>query len=100
MFGSWNDEWNHFMTWSAPGVQTLTHWGFPLQRSQWKAFSLKNGKSIKCRVFCPCFIPDKFLPLLNFHHLFPIETLRLFILMAKNRDIQTGIQIIFIDANG
>jgi uncharacterized membrane protein len=60
----------------------------------------KNGMSIKGRVFYPCFIPDKFLPLLNFHHLFPIETLRLFILMAKNRDIQTGIQIIFIDANG
>jgi uncharacterized membrane protein len=65
-----------------------------------KSLLSKNGKSTKGTVFCPCFIPDKFLPLLNFHHLFPVETLRLFILMAKNRDIQTGIQIIFIDANG
>jgi hypothetical protein len=59
-----------------------------------------NGKSIKGTAFCSCFIPNKFLPLLGFHHLSSIEALHFFALTAKNRGIQTGIEIVFMDVNG
>jgi len=46
MFRSWNNDGSHLTIWIAPGVQTLTHRGFPSQRSQWNAFSPKTSRAV------------------------------------------------------
>ena len=65
-----------------------------------KSLLSQNRKRIKWTVFCPCSIPDEFLPLLSLLSSSVVEALHLFALTTENRSIQTGAQIIFMDMNG
>jgi hypothetical protein len=51
-------------------------------------------------VFRPGLFPNEFLPLLNLRSSSVVEAIHLLALATKNRSIQTGAQIIFMDVNG